>query len=510
MRNRPARLAALAVPFAGAAAAGLILSGVVPAAAHQHGAAKATTIRVVARDFRFVLSRTQVPAGAVRFVVVNRGSIVHDFALGRAKTRLIAAGRSAVRVVRLTKPGRYTFLCTVSGHAALGMKGTLIVTKGKTTAPPVTTTTTKPETPPTQQPGAPLAATRVGTFDRPVLVTSPPGDPERLFVVEQAGVVRVLDDGVLQGEPFLDISGHVKVGNEAGLLSLAFAPDYATSGRFYVYYTARQGSGDVKVVEYRRDFAKATPVADLTSARVVLEIPEPYENHKAGMMQFGPDGNLYIAVGDGDSGVANPPGAFAQTLDDLLGSILRIEPHETANAPYTVPDSNPFVGVEGARPEIWSFGLRNPWRFWIDSTGDLYIADVGEGAAEEIDLQPAGHGGLNFGWPCYEGRTVFDASARCPNAVFPLFDYPHAHGECSVIGGVVMHDARLPELDGLYLYADLCIGELKALRLKKGSAPEEVDLGVTVSQPTSFGVDALGRVYVTTLDGPVYRLDRSA
>jgi glucose/arabinose dehydrogenase len=235
--------------------------------------------------------------------------------------------------------------------------------------------------------------------------------------VEQTGVIRQLVDGVLLERPFLDITRYVSWASETGLLSMAFAPDYATSGRFYVYFNDHVGNQNVNVVEFRRSTVDPE-VADPNTYRQVLTIEKPWENHNAGMMEFGRDGDLYIAVGDGDSGVLHWPGAFAQTLDDLLGDILRIDPSQQPNgAPYRVPPDNPFVGVAGARPEIWAYGLRNPWRFDIDrTTGDLYLGDVGEGQMEEIDVIPGGHGGENFGWPCFEGSVPFDTTASVRTA----------------------------------------------------------------------------------------------
>ncbi len=489
---RPLRLGALA-------AALFLLGGAAALALVHRASAPPVTVQVTMRDFRFVLSRDHVPVGAVRFVVVNRGATVHDFAIESAKTRLLSPGQQQTLVVRFSKPARAAYRCTVAGHAALGMKGTLVVGKPKP-APPGSTATMPP-------PPADLQLTPIGTFDRPDFVTAPPGDPSRLFVVEQRGVIQVIDGGVLQPTPFLDISDQVVEQNETGLLGLAFAPDYAESGLFYVDFTRHEGNGNIYVEEFHRS-ADNPDVADPGSVRVVLRIVKPYENHNAGMLQFGPDGYLYIAVGDGDSGVLNPPGAFAQTLDDLLGNILRIDPHPGDDQSYTVPDSNPFVGVAGARPEIWAYGLRNPWRFWVDSkTGDLYLGDVGEGAQEEIDYEPAGKGGFNFGWPCFEGTAVFDATATCPGAVAPLLPLPHSPSVCAVIGGVVLHDPRLPNLDGYFLYSDLCGGEVKALHVDNGALTANEDLKLNVPGADSFGMDALGRAYVVSVNGPVFRID---
>lgn len=493
----PLRLAALAPA--------LFLAGAAAAFALAHGGEtkRVVVVHVTMRDYHFTLSRQQVPVGTVRFVVVNRGGTVHDFAFAHSKsrTRLLQPGRQQTITVRFKRAARLEYLCTVGGHAKLGMRGTLVVGKPKGAPPPA-----PPTTPPTIQ-STDLQLTSIGTFDRPDLVTAPPGDPSRIFVVEQAGVIRVIDDGVLRPTPFLDISDQVQEANETGLLGLAFAPDYAESGLFYVYFNRHEGNGNVYLEEFHRSTYDPDQ-ADPYSGRVVLEIVKPWENHNGGMIQFGPDGYLYVAVGDGDSGVLNPPGAFAQTLDDLLGNILRIDPRAEGDQPYTVPDSNPFVGVEGARPEIWSYGLRNPWRFWVDqATGDLYIGDVGEGTREEIDYEPAGKGGFNFGWPCFEGTVVFDPTASCVNPVAPVYDYNHNTDLCAVIGGVVLHDPRLPGLDGAFLYSDLCGGEVTALRLKDGAVVSNDDLKLNVPGVDSFGMDALGRAYVVSVNGPVYRID---
>ena len=484
----------------GVVTAAVFLAGVAAAVALGRGdRASPVVVRVTMEDFRFVLSRQRAPVGTVKFVVDNRGATVHDFAIGHAKTRFLQPGAKQTIIVRFAKAGRYAYRCTVGGHAKLGMKGTFVV--GSPKPPPTTTTTTT-----TPAPSA-LQLTPIGTFERPDLVTAPPGDTKRVFVVEQKGVIHVVDDGVLKETPFLDISDQVDLVSETGLLGLAFAPDYAESGLFYVFFNRHEGNGDLYLEEFHRSSFDPDQ-ADPYSGRVVLTIVKPWENHNAGMLQFGPDGYLYAAVGDGDSGVNNPPGAFAQTLDDLLGNILRIDPRERGLEPYTVPDSNPFVGVAGARPEIWAYGLRNPWRFWIDSkSGDLYLGDVGEGVREEIDYVPAGKSGLNFGWPCFEGTVVFDPMAHCPGAVPPLYDYNHNTDLCSVIGGVVLHDPRLESLDGFFLYGDLCGGEIRALRVNSGEVVEQRDLELNVPGLDSFGMDALGRAYAVSLNGAVYRID---
>ncbi len=502
LRRAGAAVVVLAVATAGVGAGSTLTTG-----AAKPKVKPPTAVRVVARDFTYVLSRRAVPAGRVRFTVVNRGAVAHDFAIGSRKTRLLQPGRSAVLLVTFARAGRFAFRCTVPGHAALGMRGSLAVGQ----APPPTTTT-RPSTtaapPTTTSAQVQLQLTKIGDFARPVYVTAPPGDPDHLFVAEQRGTVQQVVDGQVEAAPFLDVTDHVLEVSERGFLGIAFAPDYATSGRVYVDYTDRTGNGNVNVVEFRRSDRSPDHV-DPYSARQILEIDKPWENHNAGMLEFGPDGELYVAVGDGDSGVINPPGAFAQTLDDLLGDILRIDPlHPSGPLPYSVPDSNPFVGRAPARGEVWDYGLRNPWRFWVDPvTGDLYVGDVGEGEREEIDYVAGNTGGLNFGWPCFEGTVTAPTTQTCTDPVGPVYDYDHGGGRCAVIGGVVVHDPRLPSLAGRYLFGDYCDGKLHSLRVDGGKATDVTDLGLTVPTLDSFGVDGLGRVYVTATDGGVYRLD---
>jgi glucose/arabinose dehydrogenase len=455
------------------------------------------TIRVDARDFSFSLSRRTVPAGStVRFVVKNRGNTVHDFVVATKKrTRLLSPGRSQTITVTFPKKGTFKFLCSVSGHARLGMKGIFgVSTKPPPPAPP----------PPPIDTSNLVSLTSVGSFDRPVLVTAPSGDTRRQFVVEQRGTVRVVRDGEILPAPFLDVSEQVKLGNEPGLLSLAFSPDYADSGLFYVIYNARSGNGDLRLVEFRRS-ASDPDQAERYSERVVFTIVKPWENHNGGMLQFGPDGYLYVTVGDGDSGVLNPPGAFAQRRDNLLGSILRIDPR--SGSPYSVPTDNPFVGIEGVRPEIWAYGLRNPWRSWIDpETGAMFISDTGNARREEVDFLARDQAGANFGWPCFEGTLPFDETATCDGALPPLLEYARDGGACAVIGGVVARDPRIPALAGRYLYGDYCSGKVTAVAVENGTVASSGDLGISVPELTSFGVDGLGRIYVTSFGG-VYRLD---
>ena len=472
-----------------------------------------TVVRVTAKDFSFTLSRRTVPVGRVRFVVVNRGATAHDFSLvGRRKTPVLTTGATASFEVVFTRAATVAYRCTVPGHAALGMKGVLTVgrprpisTKAGTGA--ATTTLSVPAT--TSSAAAGVVLTKIGDFQRPVFVTAPLGDPDEVFVVEQGGRIEDLVAGQSEPTLFLDLTEQVQEFSERGLLSMAFAPDYAKSGRFYVDYTDHVGNGNVKVVEYRRS-ADDPHRADPTTARQILTIVKPYENHNAGMLQFGPDGYLYVSVGDGDSGVLHAPGAFAQTRDDLLGNILRIDPLHPApdGTPYSIPDTNPFVGTAGARGEIWDYGLRNPWRFWIDSvTGDMYIGDAGLGGPEEIDYVQGNTGGLNFGWPCFQGSVPFDQTQQCANPVGPVFEYDHGDNRCAVIGGPVIRDPRLTGLGGRYLFGDYCNGKLRTLQIDGGKATDVRDLGLVVGDLSSFGVDGRGRIYAASTDGGVYRLD---
>ncbi len=476
----------------------LCVAGVAAVARDGSAAGKPVTIRVAAKDFSYALSRRSVPAGTtVRFVVTNRGDVVHDLVIAGRRTKLLAPGRSQTLTVKFPKKKRVSFLCSVPGHARLGMKG--IFSVGRAPAPPA------PAPPPVVDVSSLVRLTEIGKFARPVLVSAPRGD-SRLFVVEQEGIVRIVRGNETLERPFLDIRDRVRAQTETGLLGLAFAPDYRASGLVYVYYTTRRGSGDVEVVEFRR-FEADPDRLDPGSARLLLTITEPWENHNAGMMQFGPDGMLYIAVGDGDSGEVTRPGASSQTLNDMLGKILRIDPR--GGSPYGIPSDNPYVGVEGARGEIWATGLRNPWRFWIDHvTGRTFIGDVGAGKREEINLIPPGTSGLNFGWPCFEGTLPFDTDARCANPVSPLIELRHDLGACSVIGGVVVRDPRLAGLAGRYLYGDFCAGRVHAVELSAaGAIVRSDDLGLDLAQLTSFGVGGSGEVYAMTLTGGVYRLD---
>jgi glucose/arabinose dehydrogenase len=477
------------------AGSAVFLAALLPGSSTATNAA-AVTVHVDARDFSFALSRRSVSAGsAVRFVVRNRATTTHRFAVKGKSTRRLASGKSQTIIVRFPDKGAFRFICTLSDHARRGMKGTFSVAARP--APP------PPDPPPLDVAGS-VTLTRIGTFERPVFVTAPPAD-DRVFVVEQSGVVRVIRDGEVLPRPFLDLSEQVKLTSESGLLSIAFAPDYAVSGLFYVFYNTTAGNGDIRIAELRRHHTDPD-LAEPFGERTLLTIPKPWENHNGGMLQFGPDGFLYASIGDGDSGIFSPPGFYAQRRDDLLGSILRVDPR--AGDPYAVPNDNPYVGVDGVRPEIWAYGLRNPWRFWIDrETGSMFIADAGNERREEIDRAGRGGSGLNFGWPCFEGSLPFDPTMTCEGAVPPLLDYAREGGACAVIGGVVARDTRLPALVGRYLFGDFCSGRITAIEVGEAMVTDSDELDAVVPRLTSFGVDGVGRIYATSLGGEVYRLD---
>ena len=359
--------------------------------------------------------------------------------------------------------------------------------------------------------------TPVGTFEQPVYVAAPPGDSHRLFVVEQAGRVRVLVDG---GAPqtFLDIRDEVKYGGEQGLLSIAFARDYATSGRFFVYFNApRPGDpiGSVIRVDELYRSAGDPNAADEGRRRTLLTIQHPNRgNHNGGQLQTGPDGLLWIGTGDGGGGY--DPDANGQNPRTLLGKLLRIDPDPSATAPYTIPAGNPYADGAAAAPEIWAYGLRNPWRFSFDrETGDLTIGDVGQGEREEVDFAPRGSGaGVNYGWVCMEGSQPTPNVPPCtPSGTYapPVFDYTHSGGRCSLTGGYVSRHADLPTLRGRYVYGDYCTGELLSVVLAQPAASDDRGEPLNVPTLSSFGEDSCGHLYAMSVSGGlVFRIDDQA
>jgi hypothetical protein len=338
----------------------------------------------------------------------------------------------------------------------------------------------------------------------PLYLTAPPGDGSRLFVVEQTGTIRIVKDGTLLPTAFLDVSAQVLASGEQGLLGLAFYPDYAATGRFVVHYT--DTAGNTRLSSFR--VSSDPDVADVTSEQVILTADQPFSNHKGGQVTFGPDGFLYLGLGDGGS--SGDPQGRGQDLSDLLGSILRIDVQSETS--YTVPTDNPFVEQAGASPEVWSYGLRNPWRFSFDrATGDLYIADVGERTLEEIDVASAAEGagrGINYGWNRMEGSRCFGAAQCDQNGlVLPTLEYGHNQG-CSITGGHVYRGSAIPALQGMYFFADYCQGWVRSLRYSGGVATEVTEWptlrpgGLVMS----FGEDAVGEVYVMTANGGVFKI----
>ena len=351
---------------------------------------------------------------------------------------------------------------------------------------------------------------KVGDFVAPIYVTAPPGDPDRLFVVEQGGVVKVRHEGVWSS--FLDVHADAVTTDERGLFSIAFAPDYATSGRLYAMYTApRTGdpNGDVvTVAEYRRSPSNPDR-ADPATRRIVLTVDHPaFPDHNGGQIQFGPDGLLYVSIGDGGFP------RNSQSTGTLLGKILRIDPRPHRGAPFRVPAGNPFARAPGA-DQIWAYGLRNPWRFSFDRlTGAVAIGDVGQDTREEIDFAPRGTGaGADYGWRCMEGsmpnpnpKVACTPSGRY---VAPVFDYRHADDRCAIVGGYVVRNHDLDSNWGRYVYADFCSADIRSILLGRPAASQDRSTGVGQASIKSFGEDSCGHLYVAfaaevdvLLDGP--------
>lgn len=321
----------------------------------------------------------------------------------------------------------------------------------------------------------------------------------RLFVTEQRGIIRILQDGQVLETPFLDLTPLVgSDGLEQGLLDVVFHPDYASNGFLYINYTDL--AGDTVVARY--SVSSDPSVADPASVKIILQIDQPYPNHNGGQLQFGPDGMLYVGMGDG--GAAGDPMGNAQRLGSLLGKLLRLDVN--SGDPYGAPPDNPFVGQAGARPEVWAFGLRNPWRFSFDrATGDVYIADVGQHELEEVNVQPAGsRGGENYGWDVLEGTRPFEGQPR-PDLVMPVAEYSHEFG-CSITGGYVYRGSAMPELSGLYVYGDWCSGLVWALSRNAAGEWTSTVLYETGLNISSFGEDEAGELYLLDHSGgAVYR-----
>ena len=339
----------------------------------------------------------------------------------------------------------------------------------------------------------------------PLYVTAPPGDTTRLFIVEKTGAIRIVKSGMLLPAAFLDIGGLVSGGSEQGLLGLAFDPAYATNGRIVVHYT--DAAGNTRVSTFARSSGDPD-LADPASEQLVLAAEQPFPNHNGGQLLFGPDGDLYLGLGDGGS--AGDPLGRGQDLTDLLGSILRLDIRTTS--PYAIPADNPFADRTDVRPEVWSYGLRNPWRFSFDRvTGDLYVGDVGQSAWEEVDVSPAADGAgkaTNFGWNIMEGKHCYAASSCDQSGLtLPVLEYGHGQG-CSVTGGYVYRGTAIPAIQGYYFYGDYCGGWVRSFRYQSGEAVDAFQWPTLApgGSITSFGEDAAGELYVTSADGRVFRI----
>ncbi len=353
--------------------------------------------------------------------------------------------------------------------------------------------------------GGGLSLERItGGLNAPVYVDNAPGSNKLLFVVEQPGQVRILRKGKLLKQAFVNLEDVVNYGGEQGLLSIAFDPGYERNRRFYVYYVT--DDGDIRVDQLKRKRKSATR-ADPRSRHKVIEISHPsFSNHNGGQLQFGPDGLLYLATGDGGS--SGDPDANAQNRSSLLGKLLRLAPRKGGG--YAVPNSNPFAGGAGGAGEIYALGLRNPYRFSFDSkTGALAIGDVGQDDFEEIDHVGLDNAlGANFGWDLFEGNSVFDGNGSEPaNYKAPIHQYDSNGPNCAITGGYVSRDANTPALTGRYVYADFCAGEIRSLD-PGAQNPSSTDaaVGLSVDSPSSFGEGAGDKLYVVSLGGDVFRI----
>ncbi|HSE84472.1 MAG TPA: PQQ-dependent sugar dehydrogenase [Thermodesulfobacteriota bacterium] len=341
----------------------------------------------------------------------------------------------------------------------------------------------------------------VSGFDEPTYLTHANDGSGRIFVVEKAGRIKIIKDGKVLSKPFLDIVSRVgSRGSEQGLLSVVFHPGYSQSGRFFVNYTNLDGN--TVVSEYR--VTDNPDIADKGSERIIITIEQPARNHNGGQLQFGPDSYLYIGMGDGGRGGKDN----AQSKQVLLGKMLRIDVN--SGKPYGIPENNPFIGETGTRPEIWAYGLRNPWRFSFDrSTGDMYIADVGEYDWEEIDFQPAGSkGGENYGWDLLEGFHAFELPEGYNKGLLtmPVVEYDHGLG-CSVTGGYVYRGKSFPSISGTYFFSDYCSGLIWGLRKTSERGWEWAEFLDSSYSVSSFGQDESGEIYVLDYeDGTVYQI----
>ena len=393
----------------------------------------------------------------------------------------------------MTPPRRSNRALTITAIVLLGACG-------GSGAPSVTTTPPPPSATSASAPPLSLAAVRirlveVAALQQPLALAVRSGDPA-LYVAQKTGKVIAIRDGIVDPIPVLDLTEQVSLGGEQGLLGLAFSADGREA---YVNFT--DTNGDTHVTAY----AVREGRADTASRRDLLFVDQPYSNHNGGNLAFGPDGYLYIGLGDGGSG--GDPHGNGQSLSTLLGKMLRIDPTPSRDRPYRIPVDNPFVGHADARPEIWAYGLRNPWRYSFDRlTGDLWIGDVGQSAWEEVDLQPSDSaGGENYGWNRMEGDHSYGGASPPADAVGPVYEYSHDHG-CVVTGGYVYRGKAIPDLVGAYVFADFCAGAIEAIQMEGGRVIDHRTLGPVVPSLSSFGEDSDGELYAMSLDGGLYRL----
>jgi glucose/arabinose dehydrogenase len=340
-----------------------------------------------------------------------------------------------------------------------------------------------------------VALTQLGSFERPVEVSWRPTDGA-MYVVGQDGKIVMMTDGQ-PGAVALDMTDLTSADGERGLLGLAISKDGALA---YVNYT--NNDGNTRIDEYS---VNADGTFDKATRREVLGFDQPYPNHNGGDVVFGPDNMLYIGTGDGGSG--GDPDRRALNPGEWLGKMLRIDPHASAGAAYTVPPDNPFVGVDGARPEIWAIGFRNPWRYSFDrSTGDLWISDVGQNQWEEVDVAWAADGGgkgASYGWSAMEGNHQFNADQSAEGAIPPMYEYEHVGQDCSISGSALYRGTAIPALVGYYVFADYCSGQVRALQIADRAVTKMVPLG-KLANVTAVSEGPDGELYVVTSDGPIY------
>jgi glucose/arabinose dehydrogenase len=427
------------------------------------------------------------------------GEIVQLTAAPRAADGGVLEGRTVewatgdANVATVSESG----VVTAAGEGATEISATVDEVTGT-----LAITVSPPQTPP-PEPGDVRLQRIASGLTVPLYLTSPPDD-SRLFVLEKGGTIRLVADGALLAAPFLDLSNRVSDGPEQGLLGLAFPADYATNGWFVVHYTGLDNDSYISVFRVSDDPGRADP----ESEAVLLQVERPSRFHNGGQLQFGPDGRLYVGLGDGGSREGDDDGR-GQSLDDLLGAILRLD--VSSGAGYIVPDDNPFVDTPGARPEIWSYGLRNPWRFSFDRlTGDLYIGDVGESRWEEVNRATAAAGtgrGVNYGWSQMEGPDCVVDGCEPARFTAPLVQYDHDEG-CSITGGYVYRGSALPSLQGQYFFGDFCRGWVRSISTggDSGEPLEWPQLAPGGDNITSFGEDASGEIYILTAGGDVFKV----